>query len=381
MKDRNHEKRSSGSISISLSFFLLALFSLLMFNQDQDPKKSVNKNSQSGAPKIETDLSVIDFGDLIAGEDACKKIKIMNKGQGDLMILRVSFTCGCSISRITLPTGDKIVPKRNRETKIGRLRPGESAQLELKYLTLGHEGKHKKKLIIYSDDPANRAYTLPIKANVWPAFTFEPRRFEFNDVQKNTRVSRTMILRSTQDDDFTITGIPGLPQYLLYKVEKVKGSTKPSVKIILTLTEEAPVGSYFLKVKIKIDSPKVKETKTYASFNVLPSIVFKTGVGAKKDILDFELVPRKGESVKIIDIINTNPHVPYIITEMKSASTPDEMISAELTTIEKGVSYKIKVTVRPDEDTQYFKGDISVHSDHPDLKEKKIRVFGWITKE
>lgn len=337
--------------------------------------------SQKKRPVIAANIKEINFGEVISGEKPSRKIKIMNQGRADLVILKIEFTCGCSVSQILLPSGEKVIPDRKEKTLIGKIKPNESAELEIILVSQGHSGMQKKKLIIFSNDPANRSFQVPIIAKIRRAFTCEPRRFDFGEVQKFTARTCPMVIRSTQNENFKILKIIGLPPYFEYAVEDVPNETAPSKRIKLTLKKDAPVGTFSIKMKVMMDSKTIQELPLYASCVVLPPIQFKTEEGKRGDTLDFKVIKRDRPATKTIEILNKNPKIPYEINKMEFASKHEKMIEVELTPVKKGSHYRLKATVIPDEKTRYFKGFVTLHSNHPDLKQKCITIQGWISKE
>ncbi|MHC4945176.1 MAG: DUF1573 domain-containing protein, partial [Planctomycetota bacterium] len=133
-------------------------------------------------PAITTDLASIDFGEILAGEVVTKKLKISNIGKGDLDLLKLDFTCGCTIPQVLMPSGDIVVPDRKGEKMIGTLKTDESAVIDLEYSALGQRGKMKKSLTIYSNDPREREKMLVIEAMIKSPFEIQPRRLYFGDV-------------------------------------------------------------------------------------------------------------------------------------------------------------------------------------------------------
>lgn len=99
-----------------------------------------NPNSASG--EVDTDLPVIefendfyDFGKIIQGEKVSYSFKFKNIGKSDLIISRVTSSCGCTV-------GD--FPKVP-------VKPGESNTIEVKFDSEGRRGFQSKSITVLSN--------------------------------------------------------------------------------------------------------------------------------------------------------------------------------------------------------------------------------------
>lgn len=102
------------------------------------------------APKIEFEKKSHDFGEIKQGEDVVYLFKFTNKGKDELNILKVKSTCGC-----TVPEPAKM-----------KLKGGETSEIKVIYHSAGKNGKEKKDVTVYTNDPQNPEVTISIFANV-----------------------------------------------------------------------------------------------------------------------------------------------------------------------------------------------------------------------
>jgi hypothetical protein len=363
----------------ALSFFVLFLSVVVTAVHAQDPEKTFKRSEEP--PAISTDKKIIDFGELISGELGTKKLTITNKGKGDLVLLKVSFTCGCTIPQIILPSGEIVVPDKKGDKVLGTLKGGEKAELDLEFRALGYNGEIKRMLTIHTNDPQHRETDVGVMAVVRPAFDFEPRRISFGDVPKGHGAEQTLLIRSIRAGAFKINSFDGLPPYLTYRVEPFMEGETHCARLNMELSKEAPVGLQNLKLRAHVESERIKEFNLYLMLNVQPPVTFRVDGDTSKAVLDFGILPKKTGAAKEIEIINDNPEVPYVIQELKFTSRHKEFIETELVTLEKGNHYKVKVTVKPEIEARFFRGTITLMSEHPDLRKKEISLKGWISKD
>ena len=140
-------------------FFLLTLVFISCGNQSGSdgllPGDIVkNPNSASGKqasdmPVIEFEKDVHDFGRVIQGEKVAYGFKFKNTGTSDLIISKVSSSCGCAV-----PDFPKIP-----------IKPGESKKIDVKFDSQNRPGFQNKSVTIISNaQPSIKV--LRIKAEV-----------------------------------------------------------------------------------------------------------------------------------------------------------------------------------------------------------------------
>ncbi|MFA6950091.1 MAG: DUF1573 domain-containing protein [Lentimicrobiaceae bacterium] len=126
-------------------------------NEDKSllPSDIVN-NPNSAEGKIDTDLPVIqfendfyDFGRIIQGEKVSFGFKFTNKGKSDLIISKVSTSCGCTVTDF---------PKTP-------IKPGESNKIEVKFDSENRRGFQNKTITVLSNSQPSTTL-LRIKAQV-----------------------------------------------------------------------------------------------------------------------------------------------------------------------------------------------------------------------
>lgn len=136
---------------------LLITISCKQNNEDKSllPSDIVN-NPNSAEGKIDTDLPVIhfendfyDFGRIIQGEKVSFGFKFTNKGKSDLIISKVSTSCGCTVTDF---------PKTP-------IKPGESNKIEVKFDSENRRGFQNKTITVLSNSQPSTTL-LRIKAQV-----------------------------------------------------------------------------------------------------------------------------------------------------------------------------------------------------------------------
>lgn len=144
-----------------LLYSLLLLVPIVLFSCKQSGEKNLlptdivkNPNSASGniesdLPAIEFEKDLYDFGRILQGEKVSYSFKFTNSGKSDLVISKVTSSCGCTVGSF---------PKEP-------IRSGESGKIEVKFDSEGRKGFQSKTVTVLSNSQPS-ASTLRIKAKV-----------------------------------------------------------------------------------------------------------------------------------------------------------------------------------------------------------------------
>ena len=101
-------------------------------------------------PKATFDKLEHNFGDIKEGKFVVHEYVLENTGQGELVINKVKASCGCTAA----------APSKTR------LKPGESTKLKVEFNTYRRQGKQKKYVYVFTNDPKNPQVRLAFTANI-----------------------------------------------------------------------------------------------------------------------------------------------------------------------------------------------------------------------
>lgn len=144
---------------IGISVMLGMLFLVSCNHQGNNPSAgelvknpvSLSGNADAGQmPVIQFDQTMHDFGRVLAGEKISYSFKFRNIGKSDLLIAKVSASCGC-----TVPEWPK--------TPIA---PGQEGYITVTFNTAGRKGLQHKTVTVLANTNPNTTI-LNIKAEVY----------------------------------------------------------------------------------------------------------------------------------------------------------------------------------------------------------------------
>lgn len=120
-------------------------------SENLDKAKERDANSSKEAALIEFDKTVFDFGTVEEGAVVDVEYTVTNPGKTDLVILKASPSCGCT------------VPSWPKEP----IKPGESAKVLAKFNSAGRAGKANKNITLFTNTEKGRE-VLTLKGTVTP---------------------------------------------------------------------------------------------------------------------------------------------------------------------------------------------------------------------
>ncbi|MDR1583788.1 MAG: DUF1573 domain-containing protein [Prevotellaceae bacterium] len=188
-------------------------------------------------PVIHVDTAEIDFGALSSGTKVTKSVQITNIGQSDLVIEEVVSGCGCTETNLTR----NVIP------------PGRS---ELLYVTMEPSPFGvKTALLIRTNDPKNQGVFLSVKADSVLTAMVEPTVVDFGLIEDLTQLpiskSIKMVLNPDYFVDTDMSNIVVEANNPFLQIDASQKLTKFSRTIILTLSNESPVGDIFTELYLK----------------------------------------------------------------------------------------------------------------------------------
>jgi hypothetical protein len=107
-------------------------------------------SGQLMGPKVSTQDSEFDFGNIVEGEIVSHKFTIYNTGDDILKIEKVKASCGCTVAK---PQKDELAP-------------GEATEINVEFNSARRNGVQKKYVYVFTNDPNSSELRLSFTANI-----------------------------------------------------------------------------------------------------------------------------------------------------------------------------------------------------------------------
>ena len=368
---------------ILTSMAVLVLPALPLAAQDAAPPTA----PPQPAVTIAADPPVVDFGDILGGEAARASVKITNVSDKPVPVKQVKTTCGCTVATVHGPDGTELPARPAKaDMLVTTLEPGQSLTVDVKMETANAQGAVEKSLQVYTSDAMSTPLSVPVKARISKAFSLSPDKVDLRNVARTGRVEQTIVVQAQSIGNWTIdgfeSGIEGqpLPPWLQLSVLDTEGLSR---RVQLVSDGPRPVGAFTAKVRIKIGHEKVKSVDFTIFGIVRPDVTFDTGSPTQPESVSFDQMKRGDQVVRTIKITNNDPSVPYILksAEVQVPDALKPLIQSTVNTIQEGVSYEIVLTAKADMPEPFFRGNLLLVAEHPDLPRHTISFHGWVKQE
>jgi hypothetical protein len=338
--------------------------------------------SQASAQTLVAKPAVVDFGDVLDGELTWGEVTLSNSGEADWAVQQVRTSCGCTVAIVHGPDGAEIPSRPSTPgLAIVTLKPGEVMTVGVELITANQHGSVEKQLTIYPLDTSLDAVNVPVRARVTKAFAVFPPNVNLNTIGKSEKIDRTITVQAQAVGAWSIDGFTSaidtqpLPEALSFEVLDDEGPTR---RIRMTTSSALSVGTLTTKVRIKLGHERVNHVDFYIYGMVEADVRFDTGSETTPGSLSFDKIEVGSTVTRTIIISNHDDQTPYLLDSADIQSPDPEFFETSIRTVEEGVSYEVDVTVDGAIGEGFFRGNLVLHAQHPDVPTRSISFHGWV---
>ncbi len=328
--------------------------------------------------------AAIEFGDVFEGEGPSTTVVFTNKAQADFAVQRVATTCGCTVATVTGPDGVAVPAKpvvANQPVLV--LKPGEAMSVGVQLNTAGQHGAVEKGLDVFSIEPGMPPVHVPVRARVSKAFVISPEQVNLGMVGKRGALERELTIQAQSIGDWTIegfeSGIEGRPLPEGLKIEALD-KEGPSRRIRLAFDGPRAVGPIMTKVRVKVGHERVKTIEFFVYGTVQSDVVFSSGNPNFPETISFDQMEPGTKVTRTVTVTNHDPATPYAITSVDVQAPRPEFFVTSVRTLQEGLKYEIDVTADSAIAENFFRGNLVVRANHPDMPTRVVSFHGWVKK-
>jgi len=168
---------------------LVALFAALSAVAPAEPSAAVPP------PAIVFQSETCDLGGVVQGEQPFCDFAFTNSGGGELRVLQLEPTCGCTTALLASPL----------------LLPGGRNTIRVVFDSESFAGEVRKEIIVHSNDPARPAVTLRLTALVEAEVEFEPAAVTFDAVRPGELLRQPVAITNRRAEPVRILSISAAP--------------------------------------------------------------------------------------------------------------------------------------------------------------------------
>jgi hypothetical protein len=334
-----------------------------------------------GTFRLEASPSAVDFGEAYEGETLNQKVTISNTGDEPWPVQRIQTSCGCTVAKLFDDEGLEVPTRAHGTEPLIVLAPGDSMHTEVEFRTAGKHGAVNQTMQIFHTDQSIPAIAIPVSVKVSRAIQVNPRWVNLGNLTKSDAISQEITVEAIEIGDWEIEGFESqvegqeLPEWLAFEVLDTEG---PSRRVKVSVDGELPVGALSPRVKIVIKHPRIKAVDFTMTGIVRPNVTFDSGQANFQENLNFEQFGVDEKVTRVLRIVNTDKDEPYVLTSVEVQSKQSEFFTVEQIEIEAGVQYELRLTVDGAINLPFFRGNLMLKSEHPDVPSKLIPFHGWV---
>jgi hypothetical protein len=345
-------------------FLAIVLFAAMAFSVaragDTNAPAEAAKPPAGGAPKIQFDNTVYDFGTTSQVESVTGTFTFHNAGDGELKLQKPAPSCGCTVAGVNPDV----------------LKPGEKGELTFTVRLSGARGQLEKHITVPSNDPQNGSLSLSIKVVVQQIYEVNPAQVTIGSISQGMTTNVTVQVHRTDGKKVSITKTEVTGDLTKARIEP--GENDQTAKVVVEVTGKGASRRFGDQVKLFMDDAGQPTATIYVNgqlmgdVNVTPEALY-WGVTDPEHWPDSNTVTVTTRRVNITSGQSEKP------LEIKNVTSSLKELSLELVPQEKGKTYTLvaKLTEAPKESTR---GTISFDTNIPSQPKIVVPVMVNVLK-
>jgi len=301
-------------------------------------------------PVISLSSNSYDFGTVAQGTKVVHEFEVKNTGTADLVIQRLSPSCGCTATQLASPI----------------IKPGASEKIRVTFDTSGFLGDKTKSVLIASNDGNNPELVVTLKGQVLSSYTMEPSRVDFGEVSPSSPLDarqRQVTFSVAEGSELKITKVTSLSKYLVASAVSTQANR---ATVTIEILPTAPLGEFRDRVVFELDGGR------RASVNVPVNASVKGDIRLIPGTVSFGVLEGQTPLERRIQFENKgrNP------VTIESITTSNPAVSASMVTVQPGRLGVLVVKVDPRRVSGDLKETVEVRTNHPTESLLTLNVFG-----
>lgn len=325
----------------------------LILRAANEPPAAVPALPPAGG-RISFDETSFDFGQIEQGKEFTHDFVIRNKGTGLLTIQDAVSSCGCTVA---LP--------QSREIAVGS-----SSTIKVTFKSLSFSGPVAKTVTVRSNDAAQPAVTIDIRANVQPFYVIEPSVLNLGDIERGKGAERDVTVRQFKNQPFKIERLQVSHPDLKAAFTPIEGSNGSAYRIHVSLSSKRNAGPFSFSVIAVTDRLDIPHPMLILGGNIIgpvrvwPPAIF---LGQSRGNVPFK--------PQTITVKNNAAHP----VEIKSVDAGDPGLQTKVETVTPGVEYHIELSVKQMPQPGWFQRKMQILTSESDVP-LEVTLSGVVLK-
>jgi hypothetical protein len=302
--------------------------------------------SSDKVPVIQAPETSFHFGSVPQGVKVVHEFDIRNEGAADLVIQRVTASCGCTASTISSRT----------------VAPGSTEKLRMEFDTSGFSGSKTKTVEVVTNDAERPELVFALKGVVEPGVVVEPTRLDFGEIVPSSSAAerrKDFSVRVKAQSDVAVSSVKSYSPYISVVPQ---GGDSYSIE----LSANAPRGEFRDRVVVEFE----KGTLQPVNVPVIASV--RRDLRLVPATVSFGVIQGTTPIERRVKLENsTKEPVTFRVLAPK-----DSAVKASLVEVQPGTRGVLVVTVDPTKVDGDLKTSVDIETSHPTESQLSLNVFG-----
>jgi hypothetical protein len=300
----------------------------------------------TGAPAVQAPETSFHFGSVHQGAKVVHEFDIRNEGSADLLIQRVTASCGCTATTVSSRT----------------VAPGAVEKLRMEFDTAGFSGSKTKTVEVVTNDAARPELVFSLKGVVEPGVTVEPTRLEFGEIVPSSSPDerrKQFAVQLRDDSDLAIAGVKSYSPH-------ISVSSVGKNAYIVEISPDIPRGELRDRIVVEFEGGKIQPV------NVPVTASVRRDLRLVPSTVSFGVVQGNAPIERRVKLEN-NSKEPITFNLL---SPKDPAVTASLVQVQDGKRSVLVVRVDPTKVQGDLKALVEIETSHPSEGRLSLNVFG-----
>lgn len=301
-------------------------------------------------PLAKVSVAEHDFGRVMQGQKVTHEFSIQNTGDEDLILQRISPSCGCTAAAVASTT----------------IKPGTKENVRVTFNTAGMYGNKSKIVSVLTNSRENPEVTLKMKGAVVRGITASPERLVFGEISQGaseTVRTKEVSIAVTEGMDREVSQVTSGSKFVRVVPLEELGRAK---RYAVTIGEDAPKGPLRERLVVAFKSPSQAPVNVPITATILGDLQLTPATVSFGIVSGAEPIERR---VKFENASSKS----VAITAVK---TSHEAVTASMVDIEPGKRGVLVVRLDPLKVTGDLRATVAISTDHPEQDKLTVSVYG-----
>lgn len=306
--------------------------------------------SADSGPVLRIPEASYDFGSVPQGQRVEHEFVIKNEGDSDLIIQRLSPSCGCTAAAVSANT----------------IKPGATEKIRVTFNTAGFHGSKTKSVSILTNSREQAEGALQIHGTIERGVNVTPERIDFGDLTAETSPpmrTKEVTVEVQEGVNREIAAVRSISPYISVSASGSQGRAK---RYSIKLLPETPRGLFRDRVLIEFKDPDQPAINVPVTASVLGDLRLIPSTVSFGILSGDEVMERR------VRFENTS-RAPVEVKEVKSAHPA---VAASIVQVEPGKRSVIVITVDPKRISGDLRANIDVITSSAEQEKLSLAVFG-----